>query len=192
MTQTVLHIDASARHTGSTSRALTKRIADKLGDTVVTRDLAMALPQIDETWVNSNFTPADDRTDEQKEALALSDALIEEIRKADVLVIGVPIYNFGVPAALKAWVDLVARAGVTFRYTENGPEGLLKGKRAILAVTSGGTQMGSDIDFATGYMKHFLGFIGIHDVEIVAADRQVVDGEAAAARADSAIDALAA
>ena len=192
MTQTVLHIDASARHTGSTSRALTKRIADKLGDTVVTRDLAMALPQIDETWVNSNFTPADDRTDEQKEALALSDALIEEIRKADVLVIGVPIYNFGVPAALKAWVDLVARAGVTFRYTENGPEGLLKGKRAILAVTSGGTQMGSDIDFATSYMKHFLGFIGIHDVEIVAADRQVVDGEAAAARADSAIDALAA
>lgn len=192
MTQTVLHIDASARHTGSTSRALTKRIAEKLGETVVTRDLTNALPQIDENWINANFTPADDRTDAQKQVLALSDDLIAEIKAADVVVIGVPIYNFGVPASLKAWVDLVARAGVTFRYTENGPQGLLTGKRAVLAVTSGGTEMGSDIDFATGYMKHFLGFIGIHDVEVVAADRQMVDGEAATARADNAIDALAA
>lgn len=192
MTQTVLHIDASARFDGSTSRALTKRIADKLGGTTINRDLTQALPQIDETWIGANFTPADARSDAQKEALALSDKLISELLASDVVVIGVPIYNFGIPAALKAWVDLVARAGVTFRYTENGPEGQLKGKRAILAIASGGTQVGSDIDFATGYMKHFLGFIGIHDVEVVAADRQMVDADAATERADSAIAALAA
>lgn len=192
MTDTVLQIDASARTQGSTSRKLTARIAEKLGGSVIKRDLASGLPQINEAWVGANFTPADDRSDAQKQTLALSDSLIDELKQADVIVIGVPMYNFGVPAALKAWVDLVARAGVTFRYTENGPEGLLTGKRAVLAVTSGGTQVGSDIDFATGYMKHFLGFIGIHDVEVVAADRQMVDNDAATTRADDAIDALAA
>ncbi len=88
------------------------------------------------------------------------------MQAADTLVIGLPIYNFGVPAALKAWVDQVARAGVTFRYTETGPKGLLTGKRAIIAVASGGTEAGSDVDFATGYIRHVLGFIGITDVHL--------------------------
>ena len=192
MTQNILHIDASARHEGSSSRALTDRIVNRLGGRKTYRDLTEALPHIDETWVGANFTPEDERTQAQRDALALSDDLISEIRDADVLVIGVPMYNFGIPAALKAWVDLVARAGVTFRYTENGPEGLLTGKRAILAVATGGTAVGSEIDFATGYMTHFLSFIGIHDVEVVAADRQMVDANAASSRADDAIDALAA
>ena len=192
MPQTLLHIDSSARLSGSTSRELTARIVEKLGGEVIRRDLSTPLPLIDETWVNSNFTPAEKRTEAQSAALSLSDTLIEEIRAADVLVIGVPIYNFGVPTTLKAWVDHVARAGLTFRYTENGPEGLLHGKRAILAVASGGTEAGSDIDFASRYMRHVLGFIGITDVQIVTADQMMVDADAAVAKATAQIDALAA
>ena len=111
---------------------------------------------------------------------------------ADTIVIGTPIYNFSVPSTLKAWIDLVARVGVTFNYTETGPVGLLEGKRAIIAVASGGTQAGSDIDFATTYLRHVLGFIGITDVELVAADQLSMDEEGSMQRAKSAIEALAA
>ena len=192
MTQTILQIDTSARVQGSTSRQLSARIAAKLGGKITRRDLNEGLPQIDETWIAANFTPADQRTEAQTAALALSDSLIAEIMEADVLVIGVPVYNFGVPAALKAWIDQIARTGVTFKYAETGPKGLLSGKRAILAVASGGTSVGSEIDFATGYMRHILGFIGITDVEIIAADALMVDADAALAKANAAIDSLAA
>lgn len=192
MTQTILQIDASARLSGSSSRQLTTQIVEKLGGTVTRRDLTDALPQINETWVNANFTPADQRTEAQQDALRLSDSLIAEIKAADVLVIGVPIYNFGVPAALKAWVDQIARAGVTFKYTENGPVGLLEGKRAILAVASGGTAVGSEIDFASGYMRHIMGFVGIQTVDIIAADRLMADAETAIEKATAQIKQLAA
>ena len=192
MTQTILQIDTSARVQGSTSRQLSTRIAAKLGGKITRRDLNAGVPQIDETWIAANFTPADQRTEAQTAALALSDSLIAEIMEADVLVIGVPVYNFGVPAALKAWIDQIARTGVTFKYAETGPKGLLSGKRAILAVASGGTRVGSEIDFATGYMRHILGFIGITDVEIIAADALMADADAALAKANAAIDALAA
>lgn len=96
---------------------------------------------------------------------------MQELQKADVVIIGVPMYNFGVPASLKAWIDLVARAGLTFRYTENGPLGLLDGKKAYVIVASGGTPLGGDVDFVTGYMRHILGFIGILDVEFIQAER---------------------
>ncbi|MGA9254773.1 MAG: NAD(P)H-dependent oxidoreductase [Roseobacter sp.] len=192
MSHTVLHIDASARLAGSTSRDLSARIANKMGTNIIRRDLTDGIPQIDETWVNANFTPADSRSEAQSAALELSDTLIEEIKAADLLVIGVPIYNFGVPASLKAWVDQIARAGVTFKYTENGPVGLLEGKRAIIAIASGGTPVGSDIDFASGYMRHIMGFIGITDVQIVSADQMMIDADAAINKATSQIDALAA
>ena len=191
MTHTVLHIDASARLAGSTSRDLSAKIAKKMGTNIIRRDLKDGIPQIDETWVNANFTPADRRATSQTAALELSDALIEEIKAADVIVIGVPIYNFGVPASLKAWVDQIARAGVTFRYTENGPQGLLDGKRAIIALASGGTAIGSDIDFASGYLRHIMGFIGITEVEIVAADQMMMNGEGALSKAAAQIDSLA-
>jgi hypothetical protein len=110
---------------------------------------------------------------------------VAELKAADTLVIGLPIYNFGVPAALKAWVDQVARAGVTFKYSEYGPKGLLEGKRAIVAVASGGTEAGSDIDFATGYIRHVLGFIGITDVEFVTADRLMLDADGTMAKASN-------
>ena len=192
MTQNILHIDSSARLNGSTSRQLTAQVTEKLGGTVVKRDLTDAIPQISETWVNANFTPAEQRTDEQKETLALSDALVAEIKAADTLVIGVPIYNFGVPSALKAWVDQIARARVTFEYTENGPKGLMEGRRAILVVASGGTPAESEIDFATGYMRHIMGFIGITDVTVVTADQMMVDADGALAKATAQVEALAA
>ena len=191
MTHSILRIDASARRDGSVSRDLSDRIIARFAEANVTaRDLAEGLPLIDEDWVGANFTPAEQRTDAQKAKLALSDTLIEEIKAADTLIIGLPIYNFGVPAALKAWVDLVARAGVTFQYTEQGPKGLLEGKRAVVAVASGGTEAGSAIDFATGYIRHVLGFIGIHDVEFVTADRLMVDADASMQAALAQLDAL--
>ncbi|MEM8597071.1 MAG: NAD(P)H-dependent oxidoreductase [Pseudomonadota bacterium] len=193
MTKTVLHIDASVRLNGSTTRALSDAVVQRLREKggisdVVRRDLSAGLPLIDETWVGANFTPEADRSPEQIDALTLSETLIGEIEAADILVIGLPIYNFGVPAGMKAWIDLVARARRTFRYTENGPEGLLTGKKAIIVAASGGTAVGSEIDFATSWMRHVLGFIGITDVELVAADRQMARGGEAEAEARQALD----
>ena len=195
MTRTVLRIDSSPRGEASVSRDLTTRAIERLDPSrVIVRDLAEPpLPQVTETWITAGRgTPADERTEAQLEETAQSDALIEELRAADVIVIGVPMYNFTVPASLKAWIDLVARPRVTFRYSENGPEGLLKGKRAILAVASGGTEVGSDLDFATPYLRHFLGFIGIEDVQIVASDRLMVDADASEARAEAGLERVAA
>ena len=188
----ILRIDASARNSGSTTRQLTDQLVARLveqgyGAAVTQRDLALTPPALlTESWVGANFTDDADRNDDQRAALALSDELIAELEAADTIVIGVPVYNFGIPAALKAWVDLIARARRTFRYTETGPEGLLKGKKAYLVVASGGVPVGSDYDFASRYMLQLLGFVGITDVQIIAADQQLVDGEAIA-RATSVI-----
>ena len=192
MQETILHIDASARFQGSVTRNLTaKIIAVRLDASVITRDLAETpLPQLTESWVNANFTPAESRTKAQVTALSQSDALIGELEAADTIVIGLPVYNFGIPASLKAWVDMVARAGVTFRYTEDGPRGLLTGKRAIVALASGGTEAGSEIDFATPDIRHVVDFLGITDVTIVAADRMALDADASLRRADEQIGEL--
>lgn len=193
MTQTVLRIDASARFKGSTSRRLADQVVDHLDpEHLLTRDLADGLPQINGAWVDANFTPVADRTDDQRQQLALSDTLVGELQKADTVVIALPIYNFGVPASLKAWIDQIARAGVTFRYTPNGPEGLLDNKRAILVIASGGTEIDSAIDFATPYLRHVLGFVGITDVQVVRSDKQMVNATASSARASADIAALAA
>ena len=193
MTKTILHIDASARRTGSATRDLSARIVQHLGaNRIIRRDLATPLPLLTEDWITANSTPADQRDATQRDLLALSDELVKELQQADTVVIGLPIYNFSVPAAFKAWIDLVARAGLTFSYTEDGPKGLLEGKRAILAIASGGTAVGSEIDFATGYARHVLGFIGIHDVDVVAADRMALDPEAALSNAQKAVAELAA
>ena len=192
MTHTTLHIDASARNESSISRQLSSEVVARLGGTVIRRDLNDALPQITELWVETKNTPADARTQHQKDALVLSDELVGELQAADTIVIGLPIYNFGIPASLKAWIDLIARAGVTFKYTENGPIGLLQNKRAFIVAVSGGTPVGSAIDFATPYMRHVLGFIGIDDVEIVAADRLGAHGDGAIEAARAKLASLAA
>jgi FMN-dependent NADH-azoreductase len=192
MTQHILRIDASARRSGSVSRDLADRIVARIGAgaTVTTRDLADGVPLIDEAWIGSAYTPPAGRTAEQRERLALSDTLVAELQAADTLVIGLPIYNFGVPAAFKAWIDQVARAGVTFEYSPQGPRGLLQGKRAIVAVASGGTEAGSELDFATGFARQVLGFIGITDVEFVTADRLMVDADGTMAKALEQVEAL--
>ncbi len=193
MPLTALHIDASARKSESITRKYSQKVLDQFGpDRILNRDLNTPLPFLDEDWVNANFTPADDRTDEQKSKLALSDELIAELQEADVIVIGAPVYNFGLPASLKAWIDLIARAGVTFSYTSEGPKGLLTGKRAIIVLASGGTPVGSDFDFASGYLRHVLGFVGITEIEIVAADQLAVNAEASIAKIETEVQALAA
>ena len=188
----ILRIDSSTNTETSVTRGLTDRIIATLHDDNVTvRDLAIeALPQITHTWAVARTVSEDDRTDDQKAALQLSDTLIAEIMAADTLIIGAPVYNFSVPASLKAWIDLIARVGVTFRYAENGPVGLVEGKRVIVALASGGTPMGSDIDFASGYLRHVLGFMCMTDVTFVSADALAKDAEGTMARAHTQIDDL--
>lgn len=195
MARTILHIDASARFEGSVSRALSQSLVETLSSpetSVIQRDIGAApLPIITGDWVGANFTPDDQRSDAQKETLALSDDLIAELEAADTIVFGVPIYNFGVPATFKAWVDLVARARKTFKYSESGPVGLLEGKSAYVVIASGGTESGSEIDFATPYVRHVLGFLGIHDVTVIAADQLMATGDDKIAAARAQIAAIA-
>lgn len=174
MTTRILEISASARDEGSMSRLLTrdllKALDDRHGDITVTRrNVAGGLPFVDADWVVATNTPEEERSDAQRRTLAFSDELVEELMAADIVVIGAPIYNFSIPATLKAWIDLIARVRLTFRYTENGPEGLLKDKKAYVLTPSGGVPVGSPVDFATPYLRHALGFIGITDVHFVGA-----------------------
>lgn len=192
----ILHVPSSARREGSHSRRFAAALIEKLvaanpNARIAARDLADGVPFVDEDWVAANFTPAEKRTARQAAALAYSDGLIEELEAADVIVIGVPVYNFGVPASLKAWIDLIARARKTFQYTDKGPVGLLKNKRVILAVASGGTPVGSAADFATPYLKHILAFIGLDDVSIIAADAAAIDAADAETRALESLEATA-
>jgi FMN-dependent NADH-azoreductase len=177
----ILEINAAARYDGSISRKLaadlSNALADRLGNAdVKRRDLAKGLPFIDEEWVTANSTPEEERSEHHRKILAYSDELVAELQDADVLVIGAPIYNFSVPAVLKAWIDMVARARLTFRYTETGPKGLLTGKKAYVVVPSGGVPVGSEMDFATPYLRHVLAFIGITEVEFVGAQGADRDG----------------
>ena len=192
---TVLKLNASSRVEGSISRQLVERVAERLRDEdaetqFLSRDLATGLPAVSEAWIGANFTPAENRDATQKELLAQSDALVAELRQADTLLIGLPIYNFGVPAALKSWIDLICRAGETFQYTETGPKGLLTGKRAIVTVASGGVPVGSPMDHATTYLTQILGFVGITDVTYVSATGLAMEPEKALQSAHAEIDAL--
>ncbi|WP_256493317.1 FMN-dependent NADH-azoreductase [Endozoicomonas sp. SCSIO W0465] len=135
------------------------------------RDLAIAqIPHLDAEIVMGFGTPEDQKNDRQVEMTALSDLLIEEVRSADVLVIGLPMYNFSLPSTLKSWFDFIARAGVTFKYTEQGPVGLLAGKKAYIMAARGGQYAGTEHDTQTALVRHFLSFIGIQDVEFVYAE----------------------
>ncbi len=168
----VLLLNSSGKQTESISRKLAAQVVSTLkkhgkADVIVERDVASGLPFVNDEWITANFTPEDQRSDAQKQILSLSDSLVEELKQADTLVLGVPIYNFGVPATFKAWVDMIARVGKTFKYTATGPEGLVADKKVYLVIASGGTPIGSDIDFASGYVKQALRFVGITDVTII-------------------------
>ena len=193
----ILHIDSAITGEDSVSRKLTAEIVSRLraanpGAGVTYRDLNTGVPGIDTDWFKAVRLAPANPTAEQQALVATSDAYLREVQDADVLVIGLPIYNFTLTAQLKNWLDQIARAGLSFRYTEAGPEGLLKGKRAIFAYTAAGTPFGSDLDFASGYLRHMLGFLGITDVEFVAADGLAFDREAGLARANAALENLAA
>lgn len=186
----ILHITSSANPGVSNSTMLGRETVAHLGGTVTTRDTNAGIPAIDSAWIAANFTPSAERTAEQAARLALSDTLIAEIQDADTLVVSTPLYNFSIPSTLKSWIDHICRSGITFNYTENGPVGLLTGKRMIIVVASGGTSIGSDMDFTSNYLRFVMGFIGITDIEIIAADRVMAQGEQAIQDARTAIAAL--
>ncbi len=180
----VLRVDASARNSGSVTRDLADRLLAGLRDRVsaievTRRDVARGLPFVDATWIDANFTDPDARDPAQRAALTDSDALVREVMTADVLIIGVPLYNFAVPASLKAWIDQIARARLTFRYGEHGPVGLLGGKKAYLLVASGGAEIEGAADFATPWLRFVLNFLGIDDITVIAAGQGMRRGEAA-------------
>lgn len=174
---TVLRIDSTARQEGSYSRPLADRLIDGLRERVpgldlIERDLtANPPPVVNADWFKAAYTADEEKTDNDRLALEASDELVEEFARADAFVITAPIYNFSVSAQLKLWIDQVARFGKTFTYTENGPMGVLPDRPVYLVITSGGTEIGSDIDFASGYLRHVLGFVGLTQVEIIGADK---------------------
>lgn len=191
-TFSVLQIHSSGNRGSSITRRLSEDLVGRLieqGARVAIRDLADGMPFVDEAWIAANFTPAEQRTSEQSAILSHSDTLISELKAADVIVIGAPMYNFGPPAVLKAWIDQVMRARVTFQYTDKGPVGLLEGKRAVIVAASGGTRFESDADFAVSYLKFALSFIGIADISIVAADQRGMDADAADSKAQKELEA---
>ncbi|MBK9220376.1 MAG: NAD(P)H-dependent oxidoreductase [Uliginosibacterium sp.] len=188
----ILQINSSVRGTASASTRLASSIVARLlrldpKATLVVRE-ARRQPILDEVALEALFTPADARSPEQAARTAIDDATIAEVQAAEVLVIGVPMYNFGVPVQLKAWIDAIAKAGVTFRYTASGPEGLLKGKKVFVALARGGLYRDTPADSQVPYLKSVLGFLGMSDIHFIHAEGLAM-GEDVAAKAFAAAEA---
>lgn len=183
----ILQINASARGAAANSTQLADTIVAGLKRQhpqaqVHVHDLGnVPHPTLDSEALNALFTPADDRTPEQQARVEQDDALIAQVQGADILVFGVPMYNFGIPAQLKSWFDAIARAGVTFRYTDQGPEGLLKGKRVYVALARGGIYRDTPNDSQVPYLKTMLAFLGMTDVEWIYAEGLAMGAESAEA-----------
>ena len=181
----ILQINSSARTQGSQSTVLAHELTARLqavnpAATVTLRDLAVTpQPVLDEAALQALFTPADARTPAQAARVALDDALIAEIQAADAVVLGVPMYNFGVPAQLKNWIDAIARVKVTFAYTDKGPQGLLTGKKVYVALTRGGLYRNTPADTQVPYLKTVLGFLGMTDIEFFYAEGLAMGADAA-------------
>lgn len=172
----ILVIESSARQQGSVSRELTRQFIAQWqqthpADQVQLRDLAVEpVPHLDADLLGGWLKPSDQQSSAEQQALLRSNRLTEELLAADVLVLAAPMYNFAIPSTLKAWLDHVLRAGLTFKYTETGPQGLLSGKRAFVLTARGGIYAGSTMDHQEPYLRQALGFIGIHQVEFVHAE----------------------
>lgn len=183
---TLLLIESSVRQRDSVSRQLSEEFVAQWrqanpGGRVLSRDLAREpLPHLDADLLGGWMKPAAEQSAAEQAALARSDQLIEELLAADVLVLGAPMYNFAIPSTLKAWLDHVLRAGVTFKYTEQGPRGLLQGKRAYVLTARGGVYAGGPLDQQEPYLRQALGFIGIDDVQFVHAEGLNMGGDSAA------------
>lgn len=173
---TLLQINASLfANQGQSTRLAEQFVAAWQGrnpdSTVVVRDLAAEpVPHLDGARFAAFLAKPEERTAEQRAVAAYSDALIAELQAADVIVLGLPLYNFGVPSTLKAYIDHIARAGITFRYTANGPEGLLTGKKAYIFAARGGKYAGTPLDSQSAFIRNFLAFVGITDVEFIYAE----------------------
>ena len=177
----IYQIDSSARKEGSTSRALAKKLLDKIKkpeDEVIYRDLDDEMVFVSGLTESGMKIEKKDQTEHHKKMFELSDKLVKELKESDIIIISAPIYNYGPPATLKAWSDLVARIGETFKFKENGRrEGLLRNKKAYLVITSGGTKLNSKEDFLTPWLKFILNFFGIEKVDIISADQMALDYE---------------
>src|SRR5881296_836824 len=199
--KTLLKLDTSIYSAGGQSSRLADQFVAAWRENhptaeVITRDLARdTVPHLDAERFGSFLAKPSERSAEQQAVVDYSDALIDELKRSDVLVLGLPMYNFGVPSTLKAYFDHIARVGVTFRYTEKGPVGLLTGKKAYVFATRGGLYAGTPLDTQTAYVRDMLRFLGINDVEFVYAEGLAIGAErkaAALSEAQRAIERLAA
>ena len=184
----ILRLDASANPSASGSIDLGNRLLAHIFEQdpqieVRQRDLNQEAQFIDSDWIAANFTPVESLGESAKQRLAHSDELIAELQWADHILLTTPMYNFSVPATLKAWIDQVCRAGITFRYTPDGPVGLLGNKRVDIVITTGGVALDSPLDFMSGYLRQVFKFIGIESLDIIGAERMNVDSNDSITRA---------
>ena len=188
----IYQIDSSARKKGSTSRALAKKLLDKIkkpGDEVIYRDLDDEMVFVSGLTESGMKIKEEDQTEHHKKMFELSDKLVQELKESDIIIISAPIYNYGPPATLKAWSDLAARIGETFKFKPDGRrEGLLKNKKAYLVITSGGTKINGREDFLTPWLKFVLNFFGIEKVEFIGADQMALDYEKSIKEAEDQIN----
>ena len=187
----IYQIDSSARKEGSTSRALAKKVLEKIkkpGDEVIYRDLDDEMLFVSGLTESGMNIDENDQTEEHKKMFKLSDKLVKELKESDVIIISAPIYNYGPPATLKAWSDLAARVKSTFKYSEDGKQiGLLESKKVYLVITSGGTRVGSKDDYLTPWLKHVLNFFGIKNFQTISADQMSIDYEGSIKKAEEQI-----
>ena len=177
----IYQIDSSARKKGSTSRALAKKLLEKIkspDDEILYRDLDDEMVFVSGLTESGMKIDKKDQTEHHKKMFELSDKLVKELKQSDIIIISAPIYNYGPPATLKAWSDLAARVGETFKFRPDGRrEGLLKNKKAYLVITSGGTKLNSKEDFLTPWLKFILNFFGIEEIKTICADQMSLDYE---------------
>ena len=188
----IYQIDSSARKKGSTSRSLAKKLINKIKkpeDEIIYRDLNDEMVFVTGLTESGMNIDQKDQNENHKKMFELSDKLVKELKESDIIIISAPIYNYGPPATLKAWSDLAARVGETFRFKPNGRrEGLLKNKKAYLIITSGGTKLNSKEDFLTPWLKYILNFFGIKKIETVSADQMALDYEKSIKEAEAQIE----
>ena len=188
----IYQIDSSARKKGSTSRALAKKLLNKIKkpeDKIIYRDLNDEMVFVSGLTESGMQIDKKDQTEHHKKMFELSNTLVKELKDSDVIIISAPIYNYGPPATLKAWSDLEARVGETFRFKPNGRrEGLLKNKKAYLVITSGGTKLNSNEDFLTPWLKFILNFFGIEKVQTISADQMALNYEKSIKEAEKQIE----
>lgn len=190
----ILRLDASANPGQSGSRLLGDQLLERMlvqypSAEIRRRDLNRGAQFIDADWIAANLSASDERDDAARLRLTESDELIAELQWSDHILLTTPMYNFGVPATLKAWIDQVCRAGVTFRYGAGGPVGLLEGKRADIVIATGGAALDSPVDFVSGYLRQVFAFIGIDEVSVIGAEGLNQDKGAGIANALRQIDA---